>query len=96
VSALDERRHVTACELLEGLCRFARERFGMMAYDVLRSWGIRSGSDIGEIVFQLVEAGILSRRDEDRRDEFDLPLDLKAVLEDSYFDSVEPPAHHDD
>jgi uncharacterized repeat protein (TIGR04138 family) len=96
VRSLEERRHVTAHELLEGLCRFARARFGMMAYDVLRSWGIRSGSDIGDIVFQLVDAGILSRRDEDRRDEFDAPLDLKAVLEDSYFDSIEPPQPHED
>lgn len=87
VRALDERRHVTARELLEGSCRFARARYGMMAYDVLRAWGITSGSDVGEIVFQLVDAGLLSRRDEDAREDFDAPLDLRRVLEDEYFDS---------
>lgn len=87
VRALDERRHVSAGELLSGLCRFARERYGMMAYDVFRAWGISSGSDVGEIVFQLVDAGILARREEDTREEFDTPLDLKQALEDSYFDS---------
>jgi uncharacterized repeat protein (TIGR04138 family) len=86
VRALDERRHVTAGELLTGLCRFARARYGMMAYDVLRVWGIRSGSDVGEIVFQLIDAGMLARRDEDAREDFDTPLDLKQALEDSYFD----------
>lgn len=86
VRALDERRHVSASELLTGLCRFARERFGMMSYDVLRAWGIRSGSDVGEIVFQLIDAGLLSRRDDDTREDFDTPLDLKQVLEESYFE----------
>lgn len=86
VSALEERRHVSAEELLEGLCGFARGKFGMLAFDVLRSWGITSGRDVGEIVFHLIDAGILSRRDEDTRADFDTPLDLKRALEDTYFD----------
>lgn len=86
----EERRHVTGGELLDGLCAFARGRYGMMAYDVVRSWGIQSGSDIGEIVFQLIDAGILSRREEDSREDFDTPLDLKQALEDSYFNSGDP------
>ena len=90
VGELEERRHVTAGELLQGLVRFARDRYGMMAYDVLRAWGIGTGSDVGEIVFQLCDAGILARRDEDTREQFDLPLDLKQVLEDEYFDSHTP------
>jgi uncharacterized repeat protein (TIGR04138 family) len=95
VRALDERRHVSAGELLVGLCGFARERYGMMGYDVLSAWGIRNGSDVGEIVFQLVDAGILSRREEDSREDFDEPLDLKHALEDSYFDTLEPPPADD-
>lgn len=89
VRALEQRRHVSAAELLTGLCRFARDRYGMLAYDVLRAWGIREGSDVGEIVFQLIDAGILSRRDEDAREDFDTPLDLKHALEDSYFEHGE-------
>lgn len=91
VSALEERRHVTARELLYGLCAFAREKFGMLAFDVLQSWGIRSGSDVGAIVFHLIDAGILSRRDEDAREDFDTPLDFKQALEDSYFDLSDAP-----
>jgi uncharacterized repeat protein (TIGR04138 family) len=86
VSALDERRHVSGQELLEGMCVFARGKFGMLAFDVLRTWGIASGRDVGEIVFQLIDAGILSRQEEDTLEDFDTPLDLKQVLEDSYFD----------
>jgi uncharacterized repeat protein (TIGR04138 family) len=89
VSALDERRHVSGGELLDGLCRFARARYGMMSYDVLCAWGIRSGSDVGEIVFQLVDAGVLARREHDARADFDTGLDLKHVLEDAYFDAIQ-------
>ena len=91
VRALDERRHVSAQELLEGLCAFARDRYGMLAFDVLHAWGIASGADVGEVVFQLVDAGMLSRREEDAREDFDIPLDLKQALEDSYFESGPAP-----
>jgi uncharacterized repeat protein (TIGR04138 family) len=86
VSALEERRHVSAQELLEGLCLFARDKFGLLAFDVLSSWGLTSGRAVGDIVFHLIDAGILSRRDEDAREDFDTPFDLKRALEDSYFD----------
>ena len=92
VRSLPERRHVSAQELMDGLCRFARERFGMLAFTVLTRWGLASASDVGEIVFQLVEAGILSRREEDSRADFDLDIDFKQTLEDSYFDRGAAPA----
>jgi len=91
VSALEERRHVTAHELLDGLCAFARGKFGMLACDVLRKWGITTARDVGDIVFHLIEAGILSRREEDAREDFDTSLDFKRVLEDSYFDLTDTP-----
>ncbi|HET6348003.1 MAG TPA: Minf_1886 family protein [Candidatus Krumholzibacteria bacterium] len=91
VRARAERRHVSARELLVGLCRFARDEYGMLGFDVLSSWGISSASDVGDIVFQLVDAGILSRRDEDARSDFDIPFDLKHALEDSYFASGDTP-----
>lgn len=85
VRALSQRRHVSAAELVAGLCRAAGERYGMLAFAVLEKWGIRSGSDVGEIVFQLIDAGILSRREEDTREEFDAAGSLRAALEDDYF-----------
>jgi uncharacterized repeat protein (TIGR04138 family) len=87
VRSLPERRHVSAAELVGGLLRAARERFGMLAFAVLEKWGIAGGADVGEIVFQLIEAGILSRRDEDAREDFDGVGGFKAVLEDRYFEA---------
>ena len=90
VRALDERRHISALELVRGLCAFARDRFGLMAYDVLVNWGIHSSSDVGEVVFQLVDAGILSRREDDARADFDEAVDLRQALEENYFGAGGP------
>ena len=85
VRSAGERRHVSAAELLAGACDHASSVYGLMALTVLSSWGIRAGSDIGEIVFQLIDAGVLSKRDEDARADFDRAIDFQAILEENYF-----------
>ena len=85
IHELPERRHVTAVELLDGLRRYARERYGIMARTVIESWGLRGTSDIGTVVFQLVDAGVLSRRDTDSREDFADVFDLYDALEKDYF-----------
>jgi uncharacterized repeat protein (TIGR04138 family) len=62
--------HVTGRELLEAIRQFARERFGLMAPDVLQGWGVRRTEDFGEIVFNLVDAKLLSKTAEDSKDDF--------------------------
>jgi uncharacterized repeat protein (TIGR04138 family) len=58
-----------------------------MAWTVLESWGVRSTADVGTIVFQLVESGVLARQDSDAREDFDNLLDMQKLLEDEYFES---------
>jgi uncharacterized repeat protein (TIGR04138 family) len=67
---LDERRHITGQELAEGCRDLALERFGVMSRLVLEHWGIRSTADIGNIVFALVELGMLLSQPTDTRDDF--------------------------
>src|SRR5512146_1153428 len=62
---LDEPRHISGRELVEGVRDLAIQRFGPMARTVLEHWGIRATADVGELVFALVEAGILIKQDED-------------------------------
>ena len=83
---IGERRHVSADELLDGFCLYGRERLGLLAADVLESWGVKGSFDIGLAVFQLVEAGILAKRDSDRLEDFDVDYDLRRALEEKYFD----------
>lgn len=63
-------RHVTGQELLDGIRVYALEQFGPMVPTVFEEWGIRHCSDFGEIVFNMVEIGLLAKTDKDSREDF--------------------------
>jgi uncharacterized repeat protein (TIGR04138 family) len=63
-------RHVTGQELLGGIREFALAQFGPMSITVLEEWGIRSCADFGEIVFNMVEVGLLAKTENDTREDF--------------------------
>ncbi|WOO40647.1 Minf_1886 family protein [Rubellicoccus peritrichatus] len=62
--------HVTGQELLSGIREFALEQYGPMAFTLLNNWGVRRCEDFGDIVFHLVEAGVLGRTESDRKEDF--------------------------
>lgn len=78
-------RHVSGGDLLDAIKALARDRFGVMATDVLESWGVRATLDFGLIVFHMVEAGLLSKQDEDTLAEFDDRFDFRQTFEVEYF-----------
>ena len=80
------RRHISGEELLESLCDHAKSRYGMLAYTLLDKWGIKTTDDVGEAVFQLVEAHVLARQERDSREDFHDVFDLRERLEEDYFD----------
>lgn len=65
-----EERHVDGRELLHHIQDFAAEQFGPMAPLVFERWGIRASDDFGEVVFNLIDAELLSRRPTDSRLDF--------------------------
>ena len=67
---LPEARHITGREMAGGVRDLAIERFSPMARTVLEHWGIEQTADVGEIVFALVESGVLIKQEEDTRDDF--------------------------
>lgn len=71
IERLPEPRHISGAELAEGARDLALERFGPMARTVLEHWGIHATADVGQIVFALVETGILIKQDEDTMGEFE-------------------------
>lgn len=76
----EEQLHVSGVELLEGIRDLALREFGMMARTVFHMWGIDSTQDIGQIVFNLVEAGKMSKTDQDSLDDFRGVYDLDEVF----------------
>ena len=84
-------RHVTGQELSEGLCNYALEEYGPMAYFTLKSWGIARTDDFGEIVFNLIEVGMLGKTDEDKKEDFAGRFDLYETLGRIYEVDPQPP-----
>ena len=63
-------QHVSGPELLTGIRDFALQQFGPMTSTVFAEWGIRQTADFGEIVFNMVDAGLLNKTAEDSRADF--------------------------
>lgn len=80
---LKRRGHITGQELLDGIKEHALEQFGPMARTVLEYWGIKTTNDFGEIVFNMIRAGILGKTDEDSKENFDNRFDFKAAFDKS-------------
>ena len=81
--------HINGEELLRGTCNLAVIEFGMMAATVFRQWGIRTTGDIGQIVFNLIHAELLSQSDRDNLDEFEDLFEIDKYLHDQFELSVE-------
>lgn len=77
---LEARRHISAAELAASCRQLALERFGLMSSIVLDRWGIKSTADFGEIVFILVDLGILVKQPNDTREEFAGLYDFEAAF----------------
>ncbi len=90
----DEPRHVSGQQLCEALRRLALQRWGLLAPAVLRAWHIYTTRDFGEIVFKLVELGMLGKQDSDRIEDFDDLYRIEAIADD-YRIPVEPPDRDD-
>lgn len=83
-SRLPERRHITGQELAQACRDLALQRYGVMARLVLEHWGIRCTADIGDIVFTLVDLGLLVSQPQDSRRDFSALFDFEDAFERAY------------
>ncbi len=65
-----ESRHVTGPQLCQGLRDFAVEQYGLMARSVLRRWNITGCEDFGQVVFAMVDSGLMRKTEGDRVEDF--------------------------
>jgi len=74
--------HVSGQQLCNALRELALERYGLMAPAVLRSWGVRESIDFGNMVYLLIEHGMMRKTEEDSvedfRDVFHMETDFDA------------------
>ncbi len=77
-------RHVTGQEVLAGMREHALARFGPLAAQVWRQWGIRETLDWGKVVFLLIDHDLLKRQDEDKLEDFRDGYDFDEAFVASY------------
>ena len=73
-------RHVSGQQLCESVRELAIRHWGRLARDVLARWDIRQTRDIGEMVFLLVNNGLLTRQESDRIEDFDNVYDFDEAF----------------
>lgn len=84
IDQLPDPRHISGRELSEGVRDLAIERFGPMARTVLEHWGIHSTRDLGDVVFALVDCGVLIKQEEDGPQDFEDVFDFEEAFELNY------------
>lgn len=80
-------RHVSGKELLEGIRRFALQEYGPLAGRVLSHWGVERCEDFGEMVFNLVNKGILGKTEHDNKADFAGGYDFREAFVAPYLPS---------
>ena len=78
------RYHVSGPELLGGVREYARRQYGLLARAVFRAWGLNATSDFGEIIFNLIDIGLLSKNENDSKADFHNVYDMDRDLLDGY------------
>jgi len=78
---LNRKDHVSGQELLEGIRELGLEQFGPMTKSVFQHWGVESTVDFGEIVFNMVDNGLMKKTETDKIEDFKNIYDFNKVLD---------------
>ncbi len=79
-----EEHHLTGQQLCGAIREFAVNQFGYMARIVLKNWGIDSTSGFGDIVYNMIEIGLMKKSDQDRRSHFDDVYEFEAAFDEQF------------
>ena len=82
--------HVRGEELLESFRALALKDFGPMAKTVLNDWGISTCTEVGEVVFHLVQHGILGKSETDKIDDFQEIYTFREAFESPFLPKAVP------
>jgi uncharacterized repeat protein (TIGR04138 family) len=81
---------VSVTELLESFRLLALKEFGPMALTLLQYWGVKNSADIGQIVFNLIDAGVVGKTEDDTLAAFSKGFDF----EQAFVHPFQPKVHH--
>jgi len=78
---IKETGHVSCRQLLEGIRKFAIQQYGPLAKTVFGHWGVKTTNDFGEIVFNMIDAGLMRKTEADKKADFDNVYDFDTALD---------------
>lgn len=73
-------RHVSGQQLCLGLREFAIQQYGLLAPSVLSHWHITRTDDFGKIVFAMIDAGVMSKNEDDSLEDFRAVFDFDEAF----------------
>lgn len=82
-------RHITGQQLCEACRQYAVQEYGYLARIVLGTWGIKSTSDFGELVYNLIQIEQMRKSESDRREDFDGVFDFENAFDPDFQLSLE-------
>ncbi|MBQ4613576.1 MAG: hypothetical protein IJB31_01440 [Akkermansia sp.] len=82
-------KHLDAQELYLGTCAYALEQYGTMAREVLAFWGVNNSSDVGDLVYNLIEVGVFGKQEGDTREQFDHLPPMEELLIEPFLVEIE-------
>lgn len=77
-------RHLTGQQLCEAIRQYALEQYGYMAKVVLSRWGVTKTGDFGEIVYNLIDVGLMKKSADDRREDFEDVYDFDTAFQQQF------------
>ena len=77
-------QHISGQELLEGIKQYALERYGPMAFELFRNWGVNNCKDFGNIVFNLVDCQVLGKNESDSPKDFEKGYNFKKTFQEPF------------
>ena len=77
-------RHVSGQQLCDGLRELALARWGRMARTVLHCCNVCDTMDFGQIVFSLIDVGMMQKVEGDTIEDFRNVYDFQTVFETDY------------
>ena len=84
----DESRHVSGQQLCLALRDYAIDRYGLLARSVLSRWNIHRTDDFGNIVFAMVDAGLMRKTDDDTIEDFQGVFDFEEEFGTGLVDTI--------
>lgn len=84
-------QHVSGKKLLDGIREYALLQYGPMTLTVFDRWQIKNCEDFGNIVYKMIEYGILGKTEHDNKNDFKNGYDFYEAFQKPFTSSF----HHD-